>query len=294
MNRADQRFFLTDGIITLLNKYKYKQSMSYQQLCHWYKDFYQKIDLDHYQITKEEIKSSFGYNFIFMTEEPSNEGLNKTNEEQQNANENNNNSTYHPQSPSPSPSPSPSTSTSTSTSSTSVSASALPSAPTPNNIIQYRVKPIFDEKFKYIGMYTFNNASKAMVLEEANLQLAVNSIYDPNNFIRARLPAKLLSSQEIEELSSHGLQATTSPFIFLSPASASITALLFYRTNHAWYWTPTLPKDYSMNEIKNLNWSIIHQYKSIVAIGGFWDGLRPARRNIDIIEWLISTKLKYL
>jgi len=288
MNRADQRFFLMDGITFLLNKYQYKQPMSCQQLCLWYNEFYQKIDLDHYQIVKEEIKAPFGYNFIFSTEEPSNESLKETSDEQQNQDENNN-PTHQPQSSSTAPAPPISTSTSTST-----LTSTSTSAPTPNNIIQYRVKPIFNEKLEFIGMYTFSTADKAMVLEQRNILLALNTIYDPNNFMRARLPAKLLSPQEIEELSHHGLQATTSPFVFLSPASASVTALLFYRTNHAWYWTPSIPKDYSMNEIKNLNWSIIHHYEPIMAIGGYWNGIRPARRNIELIEWLITTKLKYL
>lgn len=80
--------------------------------------------------------------------------------------------------------------------------------------------------------------------------------------------------------------------MFISPGSKNITPLWFYRTNHAWYWTPTDPK-----EFKNIilsNWLIIYPGGSLKVIGGYWNGQEPADRNIELIHWLESTDFKFL
>lgn len=38
---------------------------------------------------------------------------------------------------------------------------------------------------------------------------------------------------------------------------------------------------------------IIYPGNSLKVIGGKWNGQEPANRNIDIIHWLETTKLKY-
>ena len=122
------------------------------------------------------------------------------------------------------------------------------------------------------------------------LKVINNSVIDNKLSIikKARTP---LTKDEINELKKHGLNKTDSPYIFISPRSSNVTPLWFYRTNHAWYWTPTEP------EIDNLyksNWLIIYPGGSLKVIGGFWDGIEPANKNIKLIHWLESTGLKFL
>ena len=107
---------------------------------------------------------------------------------------------------------------------------------------------------------------------------------------KARTP---LTEEEIIELNNHGLIQTSSPYIFKSPSSLFVTSLWFYRTNHAWYWTPTEPK-IAENDNYDCNWLIIYPGGSLRVIGGLYDGKEPAPRNINLIHWLESTGLKYL
>ena len=102
-----------------------------------------------------------------------------------------------------------------------------------------------------------------------------------------------LNEEEINELNNHGLIQTNSPYIFESPSSFLVSSLWFYRTNHAWYWTPKEPK-INKNEEYECNWLIIYPGGSLRVIGGFYNGEEPAKRNIDLIHWLESTRLKYL
>lgn len=105
--------------------------------------------------------------------------------------------------------------------------------------------------------------------------------------------AKSLSSNELNELKEHGLKATSSPYIFISPSSFLVTALWFYRTNFGWFWTPTEPKSFNITDIHECNWSFIHPDFYIKAIGGFYDQVAPAGRNIKLIEWLAQTGLRF-
>ena len=107
---------------------------------------------------------------------------------------------------------------------------------------------------------------------------------------KARTP---LNEEEINELNNHGLIQTNSPYIFESPSSFLVSSLWFYRTNHAWYWTPKEPK-INKNEEYESNWLIIYPGGSLRVIGGFYDGEETAERNRDLIHWLESTRLKYL
>jgi len=81
---------------------------------------------------------------------------------------------------------------------------------------------------------------------------------------------KKLSLKEIEELEKHELKSTKSSKVFKysnynSISSTSSTSkLLFYRTNHAWYWTkcPCKANDdkyKNINYMKKLKWTIIRQ-----------------------------------
>jgi hypothetical protein len=111
---------------------------------------------------------------------------------------------------------------------------------------------------------------------------------------RSTQAAKTLCKLELEELDNHGLKATANPYVFISPASAWITALWFYRTNHAWYWTPTRPDAFEIEDLKMCNWSVIWGGEPDQAIGGYWDKCPPAPRNRSLIAWISSTAFRFL
>ena len=102
---------------------------------------------------------------------------------------------------------------------------------------------------------------------------------------------KILTKKEIKELNKKGLKETSKSEIFISPESDGVTPLWFYRTNYAWYWTPTEPKN---NNIEKSNWIIIYPGCSLKVIGSYWDGIEPAERNINLIHWLETTGYDYL
>ena len=106
--------------------------------------------------------------------------------------------------------------------------------------------------------------------------------------------AKILSEQEIQELGKQGLQPTPNPDIFISPASFGVTPLWFYRSNHAWYWTPKDPGNYRIENLVLSNWTIIERDFPCKVIGGKWDGEEPANRNVKLINWLSLNGLRFI
>lgn len=106
--------------------------------------------------------------------------------------------------------------------------------------------------------------------------------------------SKKLSLADIKKLNEHGLQSTDSPFVFISPRSKNVTPLWFYRSNFAWFWTPTEPKSFELSDIKECNWSLIDLNFEIKAIGGKYDQVSPAQRNVDLISWLAKTGLNFI
>ncbi|KAH0794683.1 ankyrin [Histomonas meleagridis] len=125
---------------------------------------------------------------------------------------------------------------------------------------------------------------------------AINNLYENASTRNGSYEnAKSLSELEINELKEKGLQPTYSPDVFISPGTfLLVTPLWFYRTNHAWYWTPEEPKSYYIYDLLLSNWSIIDENTPIEVIGGDWDHQMPADRNVRLIRWLASTGLKYL
>ena len=105
---------------------------------------------------------------------------------------------------------------------------------------------------------------------------------------------KKLSQTEIHVLKKEGLIETENPNIFISPGSAGITPLWFCRTHYAWFWTPSKPITFSLNDLKMVNWSLIQPNFPIKAIGGIWNNAEPAERNVILIQFLINSGLRFL
>ena len=158
---------------------------------------------------------------------------------------------------------------------------------------QFYGSSIFLNNNKVIGIHILSNTKLNAGINIQSvvqaLRLARLSNLDYNNTITIK--PKKLNRREIYELKFHGLIQSENPNIFIRPSSPNITPLWFYRTNYAWYWTPTEPEEDNINQS---NWLIIYPGGSLKVIGGYWDGIEPAYRNIYLIHWLENTKLKYL
>ena len=137
-----------------------------------------------------------------------------------------------------------------------------------------------------------NRALNINIIIEAINSLFSHNISKPQQTLS---PAKKLSYSEIMSLEKAGLNITNNPDLFICPGTfLLITPLWFYRTQYAWFWTPTQPNDYSLEEIKKCNWSIIKANRPIMVIGGLYDSLPPAPRNVQLIRFLIDSNLSFL
>ena len=107
---------------------------------------------------------------------------------------------------------------------------------------------------------------------------------------------KKLSLREKRKLKDKGLKEidNNNDIIFESPASQGITSLFFYRTHYAWFWTPTEPKNFALEELLKCNWSLIKNNLPIIAFGGKYDREEPADKNKYLINYLINSNLEFL
>lgn len=159
--------------------------------------------------------------------------------------------------------------------------------------------PLFNKDGRVVGIHKARRENEQCNVA-TRIGIAISAIqrlvtgHRQNTGLSATSPRSLTHSQT-QELRDRGLKQTTAPNVFISPSSLFVTTLWFYRTNHAWYWTPRQPKSLtSLDDLQDCNWSIIGETDPIIAIGGDWDGQQPAGRNITLITWLGETRLRFL
>ena len=157
---------------------------------------------------------------------------------------------------------------------------------------------LFDFNGKVIGVHKQANQNEECNIA-TDIRVVVSAIQSLLSSGKTDLDitigdAKTLSEQEIQELGEHGLQPTTNHDIFISPASTLVTQLWFYRSNHAWYWTPKDPGNYRIENLVLSNWTIIERDFPCKVIGGKWDGEEPANRNVKLINWLSLNGLRFI
>lgn len=98
-----------------------------------------------------------------------------------------------------------------------------------------------------------------------------------------------LTATHVEELNQLGLQVLGDrDRLLVSPESFAVTPIWFRRTSHAWFWTPTDPEE------RRANWMRISPDDDLKVIGGYWNGIEPAPKNIRIIRHLQSNGERYL
>ena len=150
---------------------------------------------------------------------------------------------------------------------------------------------------KLFGIYKQNIFKNEIATNIDAICKAIELNYNERNNIKNSVyfykPKKqhILNEEEINELKNIGLELTDIPNILVSPPAFITTPIWFYRTKHAWYWTPTRP---DKDNINRSNWMIISPKNSVKAIGGIYNGQKPAPKNIDLIHFLEASKLKYL
>jgi len=160
--------------------------------------------------------------------------------------------------------------------------------------------PLFNSYLKVIGIHKGTRSSKSKNIRIATnfsiIKYAIRTLYNrkftsPSDL--GRFHAKELTKEEINELKNHGLQETASPYLFIFPSVDAYPALLFYRTNHAWYWT-TLPRisnfDIQVDKLKIFEWTIIIPHEVINK--GNLTGL--SHHHEVLIMWLRLTESMYL
>ena len=147
---------------------------------------------------------------------------------------------------------------------------------------------------KLLAIYKHTDYKYDIATNIQIVSIAIKLNYDSKIIKRLKYilkEPKSLSQKQIDELNDHGLTLSANPSILISLPSKNITPIWFYRTIHAWYWTPTKPEK---NDINKSNWMIISPGNSLKVIGGYWNGIEPAYRNIKLINWLETTDLNYL
>ena len=152
----------------------------------------------------------------------------------------------------------------------------------------YKLALLFNDKI--IGIHKQNDHLYDISVNISTIAKAIKLNFE-NNFKNIRQRGNPLSKSHIEELKEIGLIESQIPNIFISPPSLDVTPIWFLRTKYAWYWTPTKPDN---NDISKSNWMIIYPNNSLKVVGGIWDGIEPAEKNIDLILWLEKNGLKFL
>ena len=152
----------------------------------------------------------------------------------------------------------------------------------------YKLALLFNDKI--IGIHKQNDHLYDISVNISTIAKAIKLNFE-NNFKNIRQRGNPLSKSHIEELKEFGLIESQIPNIFISPPSLDVTPIWFLRTKYAWYWTPTKPDN---NDISKSNWMIIYPNNSLKVVGGIWDGIEPAEKNIDLILWLEKNGLKFL
>jgi len=159
--------------------------------------------------------------------------------------------------------------------------------------------PLLNKNMEVIGIHKAGIENKKINLATKFnvVNYAIRALYNKsyiNSIAKARAPTRELTEDEIKELKNHGLKKTESPNLYKCPyKNNSSQILLFYRTNHAWYYTTRNNGKINYNTIKFNPWSLINIYESIDEIIGH------SNENLEhyhtlIIMWLKLSELKYM
>jgi len=149
---------------------------------------------------------------------------------------------------------------------------------------------------KLVGIHKQNSFENEVATNIEIISKAIKLNYksylnDKANYLEQKGRENKLNENQINELKNNGLELTDISNVLISPPSFFVTPIWFLRTKHAWYWSPFKPEK---NDINKSNWMIIYPNNSVKVVGGIYNGIEPAPKNVDIIHWLENTRFKYL
>jgi hypothetical protein len=159
--------------------------------------------------------------------------------------------------------------------------------------------PLLNDQARIIGIH-----KSGLKVEQKNvatkfnvIDYAIRTLYHKRyiyDLEKARNPPRALSYEEKKQLKSHGLKETEFPNLYYcSFIKNTSLVLLFYRTNHAWYFTTRNKNNINYMEIKIYSWHLIHLYEPIENI------LKQSEEKLEhrhelLIMWLKLSELKYM
>jgi len=193
--------------------------------------------------------------------------------------------------------------------------------------------PLLNNNFKVVGIHKSSkgniNKFVNVAVKYSIVEYAIRTIYNNKDIYGiegARNLAKILNDDEIKELKRHGLQEKElynkelenvlekekNGKLFFCPIEFddinsdieqneefNIKFILFYRTNHGWYFSYTddekfKKKKHNLDDIKeNFKWTIITlDINDNFAYNNIYKIISPKQKTL--ITWLKLTELKYL
>ena len=161
--------------------------------------------------------------------------------------------------------------------------------------------PLINKNMKVIGVHKAGLTSKEIknVATKINIvKYAINTLYNKNyinDIKKAKKSTRELSEDEEKEIKRHGLKETPLSNMYICPYSTSSLVMLFYRTNHGWYFTVKNKNEitYILKKIKLYNWTLIDIYKNIEEIINEC-GEKLEHLHELIISWLKISELMYM
>jgi V8-like Glu-specific endopeptidase len=186
--------------------------------------------------------------------------------------------------------------------------------------------PLLNSSMKIVGVHKTGKINKHGNINIATkmsiVKYAISILYYKsytNKITKARESVRKLSEDEEDELINHDLNKTKIPNMYVCSYSTSPLYLLFYRTNHGWYFTSRNKKEIKniisiykrkmkvindtsennkeiideIQEIKYFNWIFINPFKKLEDIIKEFDEELDHLHKL-IISWLKISEFMYI
>jgi len=166
---------------------------------------------------------------------------------------------------------------------------------------------LLNENLKCIGIHKGGyQRNKLNAGTELNIVIYALCILNDKGFFheeKVRISSRKLLPNEKDELKNQGLHNSPIPNLYTCSYDGSSLHMLFYRTNHAWYFTKEEARyirdleeknhEQILITIKMLKWTLINLNETIeTIISNFGEELE--QRQKDIVKYLYDSQLMYM
>jgi hypothetical protein len=158
--------------------------------------------------------------------------------------------------------------------------------------------PLLNKDMNVIGIHKAGIEDKRINIG-TNINIifyAISTLYNKsyiNDINKAREPTRKLSEDETEALIIHGLEETDYCNMYKCSYDNSSLNLLFYRTNHAWYYTIINNNNFKECNLIFYTWNLINIYEPIEEIISR-SNEKLEHYHEQIINWLKCSELMYM